>query len=143
MDVVGIDESATMLGLAGQRVPAATFLRQDIRHLGPALGEFDAVVSFFALLMLSKAEIAAVLRAIRDRLRGPGLLALAMVLGDFDRAPVSFLGVPLELSAYPADELAAVVGAAGFDVTRVGQVEARLGPDHTETQLYLRATRTP
>ncbi|WP_192909671.1 class I SAM-dependent methyltransferase [Gandjariella thermophila] len=142
LTVVGIDESATMLRLAGSRVPAATFVRQDVRALGPELGEFDAAVSFFALLMLGRKEIPAVLRAIRARLRGPRLLSLAMVLGDFDLAPISFFDVPLHVTAYPADQLAAVVSDAGFEVTGLRQVRAKVAPGRTESQVYLRAVAT-
>jgi hypothetical protein len=128
-----------MLGLAEKYVPGATFVPGDLRDLGAALGEFDAVVSFFALLMLSRDEIPVVLRAMRERLRGPRLLALAMVLGDFDSLPLSFLDVPVQLTAYPADQLTDVVSAAGFEVTSIQAVTAQLGPDYTETQLYVRA----
>lgn len=137
--VTGIDESSVMLDLARERVPAATFLRADMRSIGPELGEFEAAAAFFSLLMLPKADIEAVLRALRDRLCGPGLLALAMVAGDFDAAALEFLDVPVRLSAYPADALAKLVASTGFDVVDVQEIASIIDADHTETQIYLRA----
>ena len=60
----------------------------------------------------------------RDLLRGPRLLQIAMVLGDFDRFPISFLGVPTEVCAYPPDELRQVVTDAGFEITELRGVAA-------------------
>ena len=82
LTVTGVDESSRMLELAGQRAPTGEFLRRDLRELGPDLGQFDAVVSFFALLMLPRQDVVLVLRGLRERLRGPGLLVLAMVEGS-------------------------------------------------------------
>ncbi|HEX7662154.1 MAG TPA: class I SAM-dependent methyltransferase [Pseudonocardiaceae bacterium] len=137
--VVGIDESAVMLELARSRVPSGTFLLQDFRGIGPELGEYDAVTCFFALLMLGRDEIPAVLRCIRERLRGPRVLALSMVLGDLDRVTIPLLGVPVEVSAYPPDQLVQVVSAAGFNVLGIREAHAEVDPANPETQLYLRA----
>jgi predicted TPR repeat methyltransferase len=137
--VTGIDESEVMLALARERVPGATFVRADMRSIGPEFGEFEGVTAFFSLLMLAKADIEAVLRAVRDRLRGAGLLAVAMVAGDFDGAPLEFLDVPVRLSAYPTDELAKLLASTGFDVVDVQEVASVVGADQTETQIYLRA----
>ncbi|AHH97825.1 hypothetical protein KALB_4463 [Kutzneria albida DSM 43870] len=115
-EVVGVDESEVMLELARQTAPRATFHRRDLRELGADLGEFEAVTAFFALLMLSRAEIPAVLADLRARLRGPKLLVLGMVLGEFDAEPIDFLGTPLRVSAYPTEQLLAVVESAGFTV---------------------------
>lgn len=139
LTVTGIDESSVMVALARERVPAATFVRADMRSIGPEFGEFEGAIAFFSLLMLPKADIEAVLRALRDRLRGPGLLALAMVAGDFDAAQLEFLDVPMRLSAYPTDALAKLLASTGFDVVDVDEVTSEIDADHTETQIYLRA----
>src|ERR687887_1761749 len=58
VEVVGIDESNAMLELARQQAPGGEYLHQDLRELDQ-LGEFDAVVAFFALLMLPRSDIPA------------------------------------------------------------------------------------
>src|SRR5262245_36655162 len=55
--VTGIDISPVMLDLARRNVPAARFIQMDTLDVSRELGEFDAVVSFFSLLMLPRAEI--------------------------------------------------------------------------------------
>jgi len=64
---------------------------------------------------------------------------VSMVHGDFDFFPVSFLGAPTSVSAYPPDKLRDVVAAAGFEVLDVQEVEAEAEPGRIEVQLYLRA----
>jgi len=137
--IVGTDESGRMLDLARERVPDATFLQRDMREVGEDLGRFDAAVSFFSLLMLPKDDIAAALAAVRGRLDEGGLLAISMVYGDFDFFPISFLGVATHASAYPTDDLADVVTAAGFDVVDVVEIEVQAEPERVERQIYLRA----
>ncbi|MGQ0840272.1 class I SAM-dependent DNA methyltransferase [Actinokineospora sp.] len=141
MDVVGVDESQTMLDLAAAQAPGATYLHADLRELGE-LGEFDAVVAFFALLMLSKADIERNLRDIRALLRGPGLLLVSMVQGDFDTFPVNFLGSPTTVSAYPPSQLRTVVADAGFEVLALREFEAEAEPGRIEVQLYLRGAKS-
>jgi SAM-dependent methyltransferase len=139
LTVTGVDESSGMLELAGQRVPTGEFLRRDLRELGPDLGEFDAVVSFFALLMLPRQDVVLVLRGLRERLRGPGLLVLAMVEGDFDAFPLSFLGVPIKVTAFPAEQLRQLVVQAGFEIVDLREVDVEAEQGRIERQQYLRA----
>lgn len=138
IEVVGIDESQTMLDLAAEQAPGGTYLRGDLRET-TELGEFDAVVAFFALLMLSKADVERTLVNIREQLRGPKLVLISMVQGDFDTFPVNFLGAPTFVSAYPPEQLRQVVADAGFEVSQVLEVEAVAEPGRVEVQLYLRA----
>ena len=138
VEVVGTDESKVMLDLAETQAPGGQYLHRDLRDLSD-LGEFDAAVAFFSLIMLPKADIPPLLRGVHDLLRGPRLLQIAMVLGDFDRFPISFLGVPTEVCAYPPDELRQVVADAGFEITELREVAAEAEPNRIEVQLYLRA----
>jgi predicted TPR repeat methyltransferase len=139
LTVTGVDESSRMLDLAHQRVPSGEFLLRDLRDLGPDLGEFDAVASFFALLMLPRQDVESVLRGLRERLRGPGLLALAMVEGDFDGFPLSFLGVPIKVTAFPSEQLRQLVVQAGFEVVDLREVDVEAEQGRIERQQYLRA----
>ena len=139
LDVTGIDISPVMLGLARQNAPLATFTEMDILDLGPEAGEFDAVVAFFSLLMLSRRDIPAALARFRGILRSRGWLALAMVEADVDDVPIPFLGAPVRVTGYPRDGLRDVVSAAGFgilaeDSLRYEPASAGLPP---ETQITL------
>lgn len=138
LDVVGVDESAKMLDLAREHAPGAELVHGDLRAVDE-LGEFDAVVAFFALLMLPRADIAPLLSRVRARLRGQKLLLVSMVIGDFDEFPISFLGAATKVTAYPPDELAEVVASAGFEVLSSREVEVQAEPGRVEAQIYLRA----
>jgi SAM-dependent methyltransferase len=138
VEVVGVDESPVMLELAEQQASGGTYLHQDLRELGD-LGEFDAVVAFFALLMIPRGDIPPLLAAARAHLRGPKLLLVSMVHGDFDFFPINFLGAPTSVSAYPPDKLRDVVTAAGYEVLELKEFEAQAEPERIEVQLYLRA----
>ncbi|MCI3932812.1 methyltransferase domain-containing protein [Streptomyces sp. AN091965] len=122
--VLGVDLSAGMLDLARGNVPppAAEFRRLDLADLridgeGPgAVGQFDGIACFFALLMLPREEIPSALRLLRSLLRPGGLLALSMVEADLDDAAIPFLGHVIRVSGYLRDELRQVVRDAGFDI---------------------------
>lgn len=139
LEVVGVDESAVMLELAAARVPQATFTRRDLRDLDTDLGGFDAVASFFALLMLPRADIPDVLRGLGARLNPGGLLMLGMVAGDLDAVEIPFLGVSIAVSAYQSDELAGVVAGAGFTVETVDESEVAAEAGRVETQQFVLA----
>lgn len=137
-EVVGIDESAVMLDLAREQAPGGQYLHRDMRDVD-GLGEFDAAVLFFSLIMLPRSDIPSLLDRLRAVLRGPRLLAVAMVLGDFDEFPISFMGVPAVATAYPPDELAEVVERAGFEILDMTEVDAEAERNRLEVQIYLRA----
>ncbi|WP_433281315.1 hypothetical protein ACQPZA_14465 [Pseudonocardia xinjiangensis] len=90
------------------------------------------------MLMLPRADIPRVLTGLAARMREGGLLALGMVAGDLDAVEIEFLGVPIAVTAYPTEELSAVVTDAGFDLLQCEEVQvpARGG---TETQQFLLA----
>jgi SAM-dependent methyltransferase len=137
-EVVGVDESSVMLDLARAQAPGGTYLHRDLRDIAD-LGEFDAAVAFFSLLMVPRGDLPPLLSQLRAQLRGPKLLQIAMVLGDFDQFPIIFLGVPAAVSAYPPDELAHIVERAGFELVDLREVKAEAEPNRIEVQIYLRA----
>jgi SAM-dependent methyltransferase len=138
LDVVGVDESSVMLELAEQQAPGGQYLRRDMRDVAD-LGEFDAVVAFFAFIMLPRRDILPLLTQLHGQLRGPKLLQVAMVLGDFDEFPINFMGVPATATAYPPDELARLVERAGFAILEVNEVKAEAERNRLEVQIFLRA----
>lgn len=115
-EVTGIDISEEMLRLARRDVPEAEFRCLDIVDLDPSLGDFAAVVAFFSLLMLPRAEIPAVLTKIHDLIRPDGYFLLSMVEADLDDTPIHFLGSPVRVTGYIRGELQELVTAAGFEV---------------------------
>jgi SAM-dependent methyltransferase len=121
-DVTGIDISEEMLRLARRDVPEATFLRLDVADVAE-LGKpdrtpdgYDAIVAFFSMLMLTRAEIPSALRGLHDMLKPGGHFLLSMVEADLDDVPIHFLGSPVWVTGYPRDELRGLVTGAGFEI---------------------------
>jgi cyclopropane fatty-acyl-phospholipid synthase-like methyltransferase len=144
--VTGIDISDGMLQLARRDVPEATFHRLDVADLpakGIEEGGYDAIVAFFSLLMLSRAEIPAALGTLQRLLMPGGYFLLSMVEADVDDMPLQFLGNRVWVSGYLRDELCQLVTDAGFDVLDLRHLS--YAPASTavppEVQLFVYARR--
>lgn len=142
MHVTGIDISASMLDLARRNVPEATFHQldaMDVRDTG-----FDAVVAFFSLLMLRRADIPRTLTRLRDALVTGGHLLLSMVEADLDDTPLPFLGNPIRVTGYLRDQLRSVVEDAGFTVLdlRTRSYAPASTEAYPEIQLFVYAGRS-
>jgi ubiquinone/menaquinone biosynthesis C-methylase UbiE len=123
-DVVGVDTAGAMLEIAGNRVPSARFVHADMRELPEGLGRFDAAVAFFSLSMLPRADIPAMFESIYRLLRPAGCLAISMIEGEMDFAPLQVLGMPINVSAYPLEETVRIASETGFSVVSTEVVAA-------------------
>jgi SAM-dependent methyltransferase len=146
-DVTGIDVSEGMLELARREVPGATFLRldiEDVPDVGPSRGGFDAIVSFFSLLMLPRTEIPPALRRLHDLLEPGGYFLLSVAAEtDLGDVPSSMRDGPTRVTGYPGAELRALVSEAGFEVLDLRHLsyapaEPEMPP---ETQLFVYSRR--
>ena len=134
--VLGVDVSVGMLRLAREQVPAAEFRHANVLDLPADLGPFDAVTSFFALLMLSRADIGTVLRRVTGWLRPEGYFAVGMVDFDGDSVPLEFLGVPVSISGYPEAEWKDKLQEAGLSVLEIETVDFTPENGPPESQIY-------
>jgi ubiquinone/menaquinone biosynthesis C-methylase UbiE len=139
LEAVGIDVSTEMLALARRNVPTGRFVAMDVMELDDSLGQFDGVCAFFCLLMLRRSDIPRVLRRVRSVLRPGGLVAIGMVEGDLDYAPVTFLGQPMSVTAYPQADLEAAIRAEGLHVLEVDveEFEPASAEVPAERQIFL------
>ncbi|MEN3358117.1 MAG: hypothetical protein V7637_2099 [Mycobacteriales bacterium] len=119
LDVVGIDASAEMLRIARFNVPNARFVAMDLQEIDSTLGDFDAAVAFFSLLMLRRSEIPAAVRRIRNIVRPGGYFAIGMVEADLDYVPITFLGAEVRATGYPRPDLEALLVADGLEIREV------------------------
>jgi ubiquinone/menaquinone biosynthesis C-methylase UbiE len=123
LEVVGVDASTEMLALARRNVPAGRFVAMDLMELDGSLGEFDGVCAFFSLLMLRREDIPRVLRRTKALLRPGAVVAIGMVEGDVDYAPLAFLGQEVSVTAFPRADLEATIRAEGLHVLEVDMEE--------------------
>jgi ubiquinone/menaquinone biosynthesis C-methylase UbiE len=134
--VVGVDISEGMLKLAREQVPAAEFVHANFRDLPADFGEFDAVTSFFSLLMLSRADIEATLRKTHGWLKPGGYFGVGLVNLVGDSLPVEFLGIPVKVSGYAEPELAEKLTEAGLHVEHIETVDFTPANGPQESQIY-------
>jgi SAM-dependent methyltransferase len=132
--VTGIDISPVMLDLARRNVPEATFVRRDAVDIDASLGRFHAVVAFFSLLVLPRAEIVRTLAALREVLVPAGWLTIGMVEADVDDVALSFLGAPIRMTGWPRQQLRRVISDISSKVRacHASRLDHRYQPDGGE-----------
>ncbi|WP_225829706.1 class I SAM-dependent methyltransferase [Streptomyces sp. NK08204] len=142
-EVLGVDVSPVMVELASRQVPGASFRRADIRELPLPGSWFDAVCCYFALLQMSRAEQAAVVARMARAVRPGGLVALATVPLDVQDVEAVFMGQPVRVTSFGAEDFTAL--AAGAGLTVLGEEHALFTPAHPdaapEPHLFLRCRR--
>ncbi|MFD3722053.1 class I SAM-dependent methyltransferase [Streptomyces sp. NPDC058674] len=114
--VTGIDVSAEMVSLARGRVPQARFEQADVRTYEPGGADFDAVCSFFPLLMMDQPEVAAALERMASWVRPGGYLVLATVPGDIRGLDIEFMGHRVTVSSLSTEDHLARLAAQGLEV---------------------------
>jgi cyclopropane fatty-acyl-phospholipid synthase-like methyltransferase len=116
--VTGVDISAAQIELARAHVPDAVFVQSDMATLDVAPRSFDAVVAFYALIHVPRAEHAALLARIYSWLRPGGLLFATMGAGESPAAvEPDWLGAPMYWSHFDAATNRALVRQAGFTLS--------------------------
>ncbi|HEY3708921.1 MAG TPA: class I SAM-dependent methyltransferase [Amycolatopsis sp.] len=125
--VTGLDVSAEMVRIAREQVPGAEFRQVDVREFDSAEGSWDAVCAFFPFLQMPRADTEGVLAAIARWLVPGGRFSLITVPHDIEDVPVDFLGHPVRITSFAADDLVARVRVAGLEV--VGTRSELVAPD--------------
>ncbi|MFD3515970.1 class I SAM-dependent methyltransferase [Streptomyces sp. NPDC058657] len=115
-DVLGVDVSPVMVGLARRQVPRAEFRHADIRDMPLADASFDAVCVYFSLLQMSRAEQTALLGRLARALRPGGHFAVATVPLDVENVPGVFMGQDVRVTSFAAEDFTAAVRQAGLTV---------------------------
>lgn len=113
-DVTGVDFSAPMLDLAGQRLPQARWLQADMREL--ALGEtFDGIIGWNSYFHLRADEQRSTLRRLAAHLAPGGALMLTVgprageVIGQVE-------GEPIYHASLSPQEYEALLGELGLAI---------------------------
>lgn len=139
--VLGVDISFSQLALAADRVPAASFVQQDIAALALPNSSVDAVTAVYSLTHVPREVHAALLGRIAGWLRPGGFfLATFSASGTSDGVQDDFLGVPMFFSGWDADTNRGLVTAAGLRPV-LDEVVTMQEPEGPATFLWLLAQR--
>ncbi|MBW3568242.1 MAG: class I SAM-dependent methyltransferase [Proteobacteria bacterium] len=115
--VTGVDLSDEMLRLARANAPSAQFLSMNMLDTCIAEhGPFDAITAFFALVMLTRAQMQDALTLWRRIIKPNGYLVIAMVDGDFDDLELPFLGQRVFASTVPHSRFVEMLKQTGWKV---------------------------
>ena len=116
-DVTGVDFSNTQIELARTNVPKATFICLDMTKLDFPENEFDAIVSYYAIIHIPREEHRPLLVNFQRMLK-PGRFAL-LCLGaenlveDIDE---NYLGARMYWSHFDADTYLDMLKVIGFTI---------------------------
>ncbi|HUY99353.1 MAG TPA: class I SAM-dependent methyltransferase [Thermomicrobiaceae bacterium] len=118
-DVTGVDISARNVALARRNVPAARFVHADMAALDLAPAAFDAVVAFYSIIHLPRAEHPIVLSKVARWLRPGGLFVASLGARDLAAGTEDdWLGVPMYWSHFDAERNRRLIEEAGLAIER-------------------------
>ncbi|QIJ66234.1 class I SAM-dependent methyltransferase [Streptomyces sp. JB150] len=128
--VLGVDVSPVMVELARRQVPDAAFRCADIREVPLAEGSYDAVCVYFSLLQMTRDEQSGLLERLVRALRPGGHMVLATVPVDVAGVDAVFMGRPVRVTSFAAEDFTALATGAGLTVLRAE--ESLFTPAHPE-----------
>ncbi|WP_436840616.1 class I SAM-dependent methyltransferase [Streptomyces griseoloalbus] len=141
--VLGVDVSPVMVEIASRQVPEAEFQCADVRRMTLEDGSYDAVCVYFALLQMPRTEQSELVGRLARALRPGGLLVLATVPLDVEEFDGVFMGQPVRVTSFAAEDLITLVRGAGLTVESERSV--MFTPTHPdampEPQLFLHCRR--
>jgi SAM-dependent methyltransferase len=113
--VTGVDISATQIALARQYAPTATLFQADMMTLTFPPASFAAVVAFYSLIHLPRAEQAVLIERIAQWLRPGGWLLINLgTSNDPGSIEPDWLGTAMYWSSYDAQTNLNLISQAGF-----------------------------
>ncbi|GAA2951269.1 class I SAM-dependent methyltransferase [Streptomyces griseoincarnatus] len=130
--VLGVDVSPVMVEIASRQVPGAEFRCDDILRSPLPEGAYDAVCVYFSLLQMTRAEQEGLVRRLTAALRPGGLLVLATVPLDVEEFDGVFMGQPVRVTSFAAQDVIGMVREAGLTVE--WEESTMFTPSHPEAR---------
>jgi SAM-dependent methyltransferase len=142
-EVTGVDVSPAMVDVARKLNPHMTFEVGDMRNLAHEDESVAGVVAFYSLIHIARADVPGVLGELRRILIPGGKLLIAVHGGNGEITSDEFLGhqTRFEATLFDKDELASLIGDAGFTVDKSAERERYDFETHTP-RIYIAATAT-
>jgi 2-polyprenyl-3-methyl-5-hydroxy-6-metoxy-1,4-benzoquinol methylase len=122
-EVVGIDFSTTMVEVARQNVPKATFHEMNMIDIDLQPQSFDGVISTFALIHIPREEHAGVFKSFSSLLRPMGAMLVSAASWEWEEFD-QYLGLEMFWSHFDPVKTRALIIEAGFDIEFSRDVES-------------------
>ncbi len=137
-EVTGVDISSSMIGMARENVPSATFIRADITETGFLEACFDAIVSYYAIFHIPRQEHRELFRRFARWLRPGGLLLFTVAPKDDGPGYTEddFFGETMYWSNFGPGTYRKILTETGFEVKREGFAVAGLADVEGQTEVH-------
>jgi SAM-dependent methyltransferase len=142
VDVIGIDLSAGMVAQARHDYPTLTFAQDDMTSLSLPDESLAAIVCFYALIHIPRAQVPRTLQEMHRVLVAGGALLLAVHGGEGTMHAEEMVGQSADLDAtlFTLSELSGLLELAGFTVVEAHE-RAPYEEEHPTPRLYCWAIR--
>lgn len=114
-DVTGIDFSKSMLELARRNVPKARFVEKDMTKLDFEADSFDGLVSFYAIIHVSREKHFSIFQSFHRILKPKGIMLLCLGPDEWE-ATCEYHGTEMFWSNYSPEKSLMLVKKAGFKI---------------------------
>jgi ubiquinone/menaquinone biosynthesis C-methylase UbiE len=114
--VTGVDFSSEQIRRAKESVPSATFIEADIASLRLDASRFDAIVAFYVIFHLPRAEQLELLSSIRRWLKPGGYFLATLSLWNEEPYTEDFFGVEMFWTNFALEEYIGFLQDLGFEM---------------------------
>lgn len=114
-DVVGIDFSSTMVAVARENVPGATFHQMDMTAIDLPPESFDGVISTYAIIHVPREEHDSLFRSFHSILKPRGVMLVSVASWAWEEY-AEYMGVEMFWSHFGPDRTESLIADAGFDI---------------------------
>ena len=122
LKVTGVDLSDTMLEMARENVPDATFLKKDILELDFPNESFEGILSLFTLFHIPRKKHPEVVKRFYELLNKEGILLINTGIRESEGIS-NFFGMPMFWSNLAPQKTLEAVKKAGFSVLFEGVLQ--------------------
>jgi len=139
--VVGVDISEKQIRLARKNVPEAKFIKADMLEVDFPNNSFDAIVSLYAIIHISRQYHRKLLKKIWRMLKAGGYFLATMGVTDLKEAKEeNWLGAPMYWSHFGKKENITMLKKIGFRILKT-RVEIEREMDEEVRHLYVLARK--
>jgi len=114
-DVNGIDLSETMIMVASENVPGATFRQMNMTEIDLPPEPYDGVISTYAIIHIPRELHAGIFQSFHSILKPKGVMLVSVASGAWEEFD-EYMGVEMFWSHFDPKKTQSLITKAGFDI---------------------------